>query len=74
MSDANEKVRRVRWNWRVAGIVTGLFLIIAGAVVATEMLAVRDRNPKTQPTTRAATQAATQPVATATSQPTTTPR
>ena len=36
--------RRVRWNWRVAGIVSVLFVVIAGAVVATDVLSVRDRH------------------------------
>jgi hypothetical protein len=37
--------RRVRWNWRVAGIVVLLLLVIAGAVVVTDAVSVRDRHP-----------------------------
>jgi hypothetical protein len=44
MSETAEERRRVRWNWRVAGIVVALLVVIAGAVVVVDAVSIRNRN------------------------------
>jgi hypothetical protein len=53
MSEATANHRpRVRWNWRVAGIVVLLLATIAAAVVIVDSMAIRNRDlapPTTAP-------------------------